>query len=142
MLFEQKKMARETKSIAFFRQKIISYYEVLVNKIDIQTERWLLLDKIRKSKNGSNILNARRNEWIERIELQKKKNLLHLENNANLETLNSLLNDEDKLNSVLFQDGFLFFTHRKPYSERGSFYIGKLIYKNCYLNKNELESFE
>ena len=133
-------MTDKKKGIEFFRQKIITYYEELVNTIDIKTEEFLLRKNIQCHEIDE--INARRNEWIQRIKLVGDQNIFDLENNANLDTLNLLIDEKEQLNHILFNNGFLFFSQNKPYSDDDPLFIGKLVYKNGYLNKNVIQKYE
>ena len=133
-------MALQTKSFGFFRQRINSYYEELINKIDVKAEEYLSRKNIHDQEIEK--VNSKRNEWIERIEQVRKKNIYNLEKNTNLELLNMFANDDEQLNYILFENGFLFFSEQRMYSDVRRLFIGKLIYKNSYLNKNVIKNYE
>ena len=134
-------MTLQTKGIGFFKNKIISYYEELTNKIDVVTEEFFSRENIQDSEVDG--INARRNEWLQRIELVRKKNMFDLEKESNLDVLNMFVNDEEKLNYVLFKNGFLILTvKRKDYDVDPSFIGIQLIYKNGYMNKNLVQKYE
>ena len=133
-------MSVQTKTIGFFKQKIISYYDELILKIDIKTEEFLS-HKVLESHEIEEI-NTRRSEWIKKIELVRKQNVFDLETNTNLEILNLLKFDEEWLNSILFKNGYVIFTQHKADKDDDPLFIGQLIYKNGYLNKNVIEKFE
>ena len=133
-------MALVTKKLSFFRQKIISYYEELINVIDVKTEEFLSHKNFESG--DIDVINARRNEWINKIELVRKQNIFELDKTTNLATLNLLINDEEQLNYVLFKNGYLIFTQNKPFYDDDSLFIGKLIFKNGYLNRNVIKIYE
>ena len=145
-------MTLNSKNKVYFRQKIVSYYEELISTIDLKTEELLASKSF--AENQIEVINDRRNEWIQRIQLVRDQNIFNLEQNMNLETLNLLINDEEQLNSVLFQNGFLIFTKHNPHlgktylryndddREYNALFIGRLIFKTGYLNKNVIKLFE
>ena len=133
-------MTLQTHSLGYFRHKIISYYEELINDIDLKTEEILSRKDIKD--NQIQEINAKRNDWIKRIEFVREQNILNLETKTNSETLKLFKNDEEKLNYVLFKNGYLIFTEHKAFSEVDPLFIGKLIYKNGYLNKKLIQKYE
>ena len=128
-----------TKCIGFFRDKINSYYVELVNNIDVKTGGFLSLNNIQHHE--KEVINAKRNRWIKRVELVRQQNIFNLEKNGDLEKLNTLKNDEEQLNYELFQNDFLIFTPHKVYYV-DPLYFGMLIHKNGYVNKNVIRKFE
>ena len=134
-------MSLQTKGLCFFKHKIISYYDELINKIDVKTEEFLFQKKTLKTEKIDEI-NAKRNVWIERIEIVREKNILNLEKNADLETLNWLTDDEERLNNILFENEFLIFSQNAKFSKFDPLFIGKLIQKNGYWNKDVVYYFE
>ncbi|CAF0985864.1 unnamed protein product, partial [Brachionus calyciflorus] len=114
-----------------FKTKIIDYYDNLKNKIDLQTENYLIQDNNNESLDSK--YNNQRTRFISEIDKIFKFTLNRFESIKNDEQIfeKSLKN----IDEILFDEKFCFY-YPENNPKRG---LGKLVITNCYINPNIIE---